>query len=738
MLARVQAGLVLLAGGVVLSAWLLDTPVFGLLRPGLPIMKANAALSFMLAGASLLFLCSSRAGVLSRRIGQLLGGLVMLLSGLTLAEYLFGVDLGIDQLLVRERPQEGLPGMPGRMTLNTTVGFVFLGLALVLLGRSRPGRGWYAQVLASLTGVIALVGLASYLYGQYEFSGLARYAQMALLTTVCFLLLASAIFEARADWGFMKVVTRAGLGGVLARWLLPPAFLVPLLLCGVMLAGYRAEFFTLPLAVALIAVGNVVVFSVLAWGAAFALDREETRRLRAEEERMGLVVREQAARAEAAAQLRERSRAEAAEQEASALAADWRFLSEVGAALSTSLEESATLATLAQRAVPRLGDWCVVDLAEPGERTRQVAQAHVDGARAGPLSLLVEREPGDPLARGSLAHVLHTGRSALHEVLDSPRRLAEVLGVRQAEPLHVLGARSAMVVPLLARGRPFGAVTFVSARPELRFSPADLSLAQELCQRAAVAVENARLFLEAQRAVRTREEVLAVVSHDLKNPLGSLSLSVQLLRRLLPPGEPGERMREHTRAMERSVERMDRLIRDLLDMASLQAGKLKLEPGRYVVEDLVSEGVALLAPLAIQKQVALRVRVEEEGEVRCDRERIFQVLSNLVGNALKFTPEHGEVTVEAVPQGDVVRFSVRDSGPGIAPEALPHLFEPFWQAKGAAREGTGLGLYITRGLVEAHGGGMWVESEPGRGSTFSFTLPRAGPAEERALEPTVH
>ena len=423
--------------------------------------------------------------------------------------------------------------------------------------------GWPSQYLGALAAIISLVGFVGYLYGQEEFPGLSRYAQMAVHTTVCFLLLSSGIFLARPDRGFMRVVTRSSLGGVLARWLLPPALVLPIVLGGLVLAGYRAEAYTLPFALALIAAGNVIAFTGLVWGAAFALDRVEARRLRAEEERMRFEAREQAARAEAAAQQRERSRAEAAEQ-------------------------------------------------------------------------------------------------------------------------------------------------------------------------------------EAQRAVRTREDVLAIVSHDLKNPLGSISLSTQLMRRLLPPGEEGERLRKHTHTIERSVERMDRLIRDLLDMASVQAGQLKLDLGRYEVEDLVRDGLVLLEPLAIEKRVELRTRLcREPCWVECDRDRFFQVLSNLVGNALKFTPEGGTVTVEVVPEtgsGEgFLRFSVHDTGPGIPAEALPHLFEPFWQVEGTGKKGTGLGLTISRGIVMAHGGSLEVESEQGQGSTFSFTLPRAslearaGPRAPRAL-----
>jgi signal transduction histidine kinase len=738
---RVQAAAVLLVGLVVLAAWVFDISSLKGLRPGLPTMKANSALCFILSGAALLLAGLPRQGPFVRNAARACAGLVVLIAGLSFAQYLFDVDLGLDELLVTDNARDVELGYPGRMAPNTALCFVLLGVALFYLESQTRWVGWPSQWFAALAGGIALVGFVGYLYGQQEFTGITRYARMSIHTTVCFLLLSTGLFSARPERGFMKVVTHSGVGGVLSRWLLPPAFVLPILLGGLVLWGYRAEAFALPFAVALIATGNVVVFTGLVWVAAFALDRVEARRLRGEEERMRLVAREQAARAEAAAQMRERSRAEAAEQEASTLASAQRFLSEAGASMSASLDEAETLATLTQLAVPRLGDWCLVDLREPEGATRQVAATHVDAARAGHLAELSDRRPTDPERSGTLAHVLRTGRPLLLSELDKPRRLAEVLGVQRVEPLHVLGVRSAMVVPLLAHGEPFGALTFVSSRTERRFTEADLTLAEEFGRRAAVAVENARLFLEAQRAVRTREEVLAVVSHDLKNPLGSISLSVQLLRRLLPEGEVGERMRNHTRTIERSVERMDRLIRDLLDMASLQANRLKLDLGRYAADDLVREGLVLLEPLAIQKRIELRTRLlRERSWVRCDRDRFFQVLTNLVGNALKFTPEDGSVTVAVEPQGDFVRFSVRDTGPGIPSEAMPHLFEPFWQAKGTARQGTGLGLTISRGIVEAHGGWLEVETEQGQGSTFAFTLPRASltAERERASEPTVH
>ncbi|WP_309893747.1 HAMP domain-containing sensor histidine kinase [Archangium sp.] len=733
-LSRLQGGLVLSLGLVVFLAWVFDLPSLQSLRPGLHTMRANTALGFVLSGVALVLVGLRRSSPAVRRAAAVSAGLVTVLGGLTLAQYLFDVELGIDQLFVKE---------PGRMPPNSALCFVLVGLALAFVDVQTRWVGWPSQILAALAGVVAMVGFVSYLYGygQVAFPGLGRYTQMAIHTTVGFLLLSLGIFHARPQRGFMRVVTHSGLGGVLARWLLLPALTLPILLGALVLSGYRAEAFTLPFALALIATGNVVAFTALVWGAAFALDRVEARRLRGEEERMRLVAREQAARAEAAAQQRERSRAEHAEQEASALASAQRFLSEAGVSMSTSLDEAETLATLTQLAVPRLGDWCVVDLVGPDGATRQVAGTHVDEARAWLLSALAERHPTDPEAPDTLAHVLRTGRSVLLSEVDEPRRLAHVLGLGHVEPLHVLGVRSAMLVPLLAHGTPFGAITFVSSQPERRLGEGDLSLAEEFGRRAAVAVENARLFHEAQQAVSLREEVLAVVSHDLKNPLGSISLSVQLLRRLVPEGEQGERMRKHTRTIEHSVERMDRLIRDLLDMASIHAGQVKLELGRYAADDLVREGLVLLEPLAIQKRIELRTRLcRERLWVNCDRDRVYQVLSNLVGNALKFTPEEGRVTVEVEPEGDFVRFSVKDTGPGLPAEALPHLFQPFWQARRTARQGTGLGLFISRGIVEAHGGGLEVDSQEGRGSTFSFTLPRASltAERERAPESPVH
>jgi PAS domain S-box-containing protein len=233
---------------------------------------------------------------------------------------------------------------------------------------------------------------------------------------------------------------------------------------------------------------------------------------------------------------------------------------------------------------------------------------------------------------------------------------------------------------------------------------------------------------ERTRAILAREEILAMVSHDLKNPLGAILLTTALLRRMELEGEQGERVRGNVEKIQRAAERMNSLIRDILDVARIEAGHFLVEPAPHSPLALMDEAIELLQPLAVQKGLRLerQARGESLGPVRCDRERVLQVFSNLLGNAIKFTPAGGLVCVRAEPgEGATVRFSVKDTGPGIPAEQVPHLFDRYWQARDKARMGTGLGLFIARGIVTAHGGHIWVDSTVGVGSTFSFTLPRA-------------
>jgi signal transduction histidine kinase len=242
-------------------------------------------------------------------------------------------------------------------------------------------------------------------------------------------------------------------------------------------------------------------------------------------------------------------------------------------------------------------------------------------------------------------------------------------------------------------------------------------------------VSTARLFSEAQDAMRSREDLLAIVSHDLRNPLGVvLTSSALLLRSPLPP-DKGDRARRQVEAIQRAGNRMNRLIRDLLDFSSIQGGQLSITPRPHDAGSVVAEVLASLEPP--QKSLRLVNQMPAEPiEVTCDRDRLIQTLSNILGNAVKFTPEDGTVAVQARREGAMVRFSVSDTGPGMSAEALQNIFDRYWQAQRKNRDGIGLGLSIVKGIVEAHGGKVWADSRIGAGTTVHFTLPAASPPQE--------
>jgi light-regulated signal transduction histidine kinase (bacteriophytochrome) len=269
----------------------------------------------------------------------------------------------------------------------------------------------------------------------------------------------------------------------------------------------------------------------------------------------------------------------------------------------------------------------------------------------------------------------------------------------------------------------------------------EIDSAKEL-RNSIVAIDLQRQFLseqqaraEAERADQQKEELLAVVSHDLKNPLSSLKLNVALIQKTLP-SEALSKTISILIGMRRSIEQMTHLIDDLLSIAKLESGKIALEKDFHSARELLQNIYELLKPIAEEKGVQLEINLNKEEDciAYCDRERILQVLSNLVGNAVKFTPRMGVVCLTLEKAGKEPCFSISDTGAGIPDESVSYIFDRFWQARQTHRLGTGLGLSIAKGIVEAHGGRIWVESTLGKGSTFRFTIPLSGIRTERKKE----
>jgi two-component system, chemotaxis family, sensor kinase Cph1 len=256
----------------------------------------------------------------------------------------------------------------------------------------------------------------------------------------------------------------------------------------------------------------------------------------------------------------------------------------------------------------------------------------------------------------------------------------------------------------------------------LPWTTSDREAAAEL-RRTAMEIDLERQVRREQQAVRARDDLMAVVSHDLRNPLNVIQAQAALL---LPNSGASD---EHAAAIDRiqrSVDQMTALIHDLLDLAKIEAGRFVLRRAAENVGEIVDETLSSLRPLAQAKRIAMTGDAIDL-TVFADRERIIQVLSNLVGNAIKFTPEGGAIRVRAERRGEQVLFTVSDNGPGIAPDDIPRLFDRYSQGKRkASAEGAGLGLYIVRGIVEAHGGRVWAEVPPEGGATLKFELPLRG------------
>ena len=392
-------------------------------------------------------------------------------------------------------------------------------------------------------------------------------------------------------------------------------------------------------------------------------------------------------------------------------------LATVNDQIAVSLDPDEALRQLAVPVVPAFADYCIT-YAAADERIRPVGVAHRDPAK---LPLV------EALAQGLRVSVdeRSTSRGVLtmHEaqVLTAP---ASLFSHAQADApagdgRSVIEPCSVITVPLHARGRTLGAILLATTNDSgRRYGEADLKLAIELASRAAMLLDNARLYAAARSAVRSRDDLVAFISHDLRDPLQSISAATASLR--LAPQTPDNA--ESLESIARASNQMRRLVQDLLDVSMLEAGRPLIRREPVDLHDLILEVQTLALPQIKASQAGLQTRLAADlPSVAIDRHRILQVLMNLICNALKFGPRRGIVTLGVERQLEAVRFWVHDNGPGISADQLERVFDRFWRA--GHKAGAGLGLAVAKGIVEAHGGQMGVTSDPAAGTLFFFTLP---------------
>lgn len=405
------------------------------------------------------------------------------------------------------------------------------------------------------------------------------------------------------------------------------------------------------------------------------------------------------------------------------------FLAEAGELLGESLLYEETLARLGQLCVRSLADWCVVDLVRKDGSLQRVALVHRDPARAPLLEELRDRYPPHRGSPHPSVQALRSGEPLLLAELPDELLGRVTVDERHKDLIRALGAEAMLVLPLGSRGRAFGALSLVRATPERRYGPAELALGVELARRASAAIDNAQLYREAQDAIRLRDEFLSVASHELRTPMTSLTLSLQSLQRAAPAGKVLE-SRTVSGLLDLAVrqgDRLTRLVRDLLDVSRIETGQLCPAVTAIDLDELVREIVARFAPDFERASCAVTVSREGRAIGQWDRSFIDQVVSNLLSNAIKFGPGK-PIELRTGEGAGSAWLSVTDHGIGIDPSQQREIFERFARAVSARHYGgLGLGLYISRKLVEAHQGNISVDSEPGRGATFTVTLPSAPP-----------
>ncbi len=412
-----------------------------------------------------------------------------------------------------------------------------------------------------------------------------------------------------------------------------------------------------------------------------------------------------------------------------------RLLAAAGETLARSLDPEQTMQAVARLAVPGFCDWCVVDLVE-GQEIRRVATAHSDPELAEAARLAAQQRPGRLDDPGGVARVIADKRPRFF-----PRVPAEVLALAARNPEHraILDKSrivSSIVLPLMSGDTCFGALSFTTSESGRVYGEDDLRFAQELGHRAALAIANARLYRSAQdaaaqaeRANRIKDEFLATVSHELRTPLNAINGWAVLLA-----GKMDDRatLEKGLEVIRRNARTQMQIVEDILDVSRIVTGKMNLDIAPTDVVAVARDAMEVVRPSAESRQIALQLKaLEDQGYVvMADAARMQQVMWNLLSNAIKFTPPGGVVTMEVNQDGPNVVVSVADTGKGIDPGFLPHVFDRFVQADGSTTRrfgGLGLGLAIVRHIVELHGGRVSVQSPgPDQGATFAMVLPQRG------------
>ncbi len=400
-----------------------------------------------------------------------------------------------------------------------------------------------------------------------------------------------------------------------------------------------------------------------------------------------------------------------------------QLLAEASRILASSLDYETTLHAVARLAVGNLADWCGVELLDPNGKVRQVVVAHRDDEKVKWAKELNKRYPPNYDGPTGVGNVIRTGKPEIYADISDEMLVASARDPEHLAIMRELQIKSALIVPMIARGRTLGALTLISSETGRRYGEADQALALELATRAAIAIDNAQLYRAALAASDAKSAFLATMSHELRTPLNAIIGYQSLLLEGIP-GKLNEQQAAQVKRIRVSADHLLGLIDELLTFSRLDAGKETVQREEVELQSLVSGALAMVTPLAESKGLGLRDETDD-GKLLTDGGKVRQILLNLLSNAIKFS-DHGDIIVSSRRAGDTLTLSVIDPGIGIAPENFENIFHPFWQVEQRSTRragGTGLGLSVSRSLARLLGGDITVESVPRKGSTFNVVLP---------------
>lgn len=398
-----------------------------------------------------------------------------------------------------------------------------------------------------------------------------------------------------------------------------------------------------------------------------------------------------------------------------------RFLAEAGKILGSSLDYQTTLNQVAKLAVPQISDWFGIDIFDDKGELQQIAVGHKDPQKIKWAKEMRKKYPPNMEAKNGLPQVLKTGKSELYPFITPEMMEKTARDKEHMQYIKQIGMSSAMIVPLISERKPIGAVTYVSTKRH--FTQSDLAIAEELAHRASLAIENARLYNNAQKAITLRDDFISVASHELKTPITSVKIFTQVLQKHAEQNAD-EKASQSLGKMDKQIDKLTELIYNLLNITKIQSGQMEFTEKEFDFDTMVHEIVDVLQHTSAKHKLV--VVGKSNKKILGDEDRIGQVFSNLISNAIKYSPNSDKVVITLTSKRNYVGVSIQDFGIGMDKHHLNKIFNRFYRVSGSTDKtfpGLGIGLYISKEIINRHQGKLWAESIPGKGSTFYITLP---------------